>query len=182
MTDLKVFIPCRLGSTRLPSKVLLPLEGLPILQHVYLRLLSVFSSDSIFIVTCDDEIISLADSFGASYIKTSDTHLSGTSRVNEAISIQKCQFALIVQADEPLLDPYTVSNFATKCLSLSNFQFSNIVSPLTSRDDLTNLSIVKCVHTLNRLIYFFRNNPFTCLLYTSPSPRDRTRSRMPSSA
>ena len=23
---------------------------------------------------------------------------------------------------------------------------------------------------------------FTCLLYTSPSPRDRTRSRMPSSA
>ena len=26
------------------------------------------------------------------------------------------------------------------------------------------------------------SNPFTCLLYTSPSPRDRTRSRMPSSA
>ena len=25
-------------------------------------------------------------------------------------------------------------------------------------------------------------NPGTCLLYTSPSPRDRTRSRMPSSA
>ena len=26
------------------------------------------------------------------------------------------------------------------------------------------------------------HNPNTCLLYTSPSPRDRTRSRMPSSA
>ena len=26
------------------------------------------------------------------------------------------------------------------------------------------------------------DNPQTCLLYTSPSPRDRTRSRMPSSA
>ena len=25
-------------------------------------------------------------------------------------------------------------------------------------------------------------SPFSCLLYTSPSPRDRTRSRMPSSA
>ena len=25
-------------------------------------------------------------------------------------------------------------------------------------------------------------NPISCLLYTSPSPRDRTRSRMPSSA
>ena len=30
-------------------------------------------------------------------------------------------------------------------------------------------------------IYIY-NNPQTCLLYTSPSPRDRTRSRMPSSA
>ena len=27
-----------------------------------------------------------------------------------------------------------------------------------------------------------RMNIYTCLLYTSPSPRDRTRSRMPSSA
>ena len=26
------------------------------------------------------------------------------------------------------------------------------------------------------------NQPYSCLLYTSPSPRDRTRSRMPSSA
>ena len=30
--------------------------------------------------------------------------------------------------------------------------------------------------------YIFCNIPGSCLLYTSPSPRDRTRSRMPSSA
>ena len=30
--------------------------------------------------------------------------------------------------------------------------------------------------------YIAPNDPNTCLLYTSPSPRDRTRSRMPSSA
>ena len=40
-------------------------------------------------------------------------------------------------------------------------------------DELTNLSSLDCDET----IY-----PRTCLLYTSPSPRDRTRSRMPSSA
>ena len=32
------------------------------------------------------------------------------------------------------------------------------------------------------LITFLRPGIITCLLYTSPSPRDRTRSRMPSSA
>ena len=30
--------------------------------------------------------------------------------------------------------------------------------------------------------YAFQGVPYGCLLYTSPSPRDRTRSRMPSSA
>ena len=34
----------------------------------------------------------------------------------------------------------------------------------------------------NDIIYFGFRSPLTCLLYTSPSPRDRTRSRMPSSA
>ena len=34
----------------------------------------------------------------------------------------------------------------------------------------------------DRLILLIVDETHTCLLYTSPSPRDRTRSRMPSSA
>ena len=35
----------------------------------------------------------------------------------------------------------------------------------------------------NNRVYFYEGNKYKgCLLYTSPSPRDRTRSRMPSSA
>eukprot|EP00656_Telonema_subtile_P043311 TRINITY_DN4968_c0_g1_i10.p1 TRINITY_DN4968_c0_g1~~TRINITY_DN4968_c0_g1_i10.p1 ORF type:complete len:112 (+),score=15.06 TRINITY_DN4968_c0_g1_i10:62-397(+) len=34
-------------------------------------------------------------------------------------------------------------------------------------------------HPTHRIV---ASGPYTCLLYTSPSPRDRTRSRMPSSA
>ena len=32
------------------------------------------------------------------------------------------------------------------------------------------------------LLRKYESSPYFCLLYTSPSPRDRTRSRMPSSA
>ena len=42
-----------------------------------------------------------------------------------------------------------------------------------SFDEMTNLSL----DLRKKLV-----EHFTCLLYTSPSPRDRTRSRMPSSA
>jgi len=63
-----------------------------------------------------------------------------------------------------------------------------------------HLSINKCMSTVNTISGLqrkFRENmevvprvggarqlarAYTCLLYTSPSPRDRTRSRMPSSA
>ena len=46
------------------------------------------------------------------------------------------------------------------------------------------LVAVLCVAFFQRLILSFEKATlfFDCLLYTSPSPRDRTRSRMPSSA
>ena len=45
----------------------------------------------------------------------------------------------------------------------------------------TTFGRVRPVHT-NAVIFAFVGNGIFCLLYTSPSPRDRTRSRMPSSA
>ena len=58
-------------------------------------------------------------------------------------------------------------------------QLVGIVSnnSLCLRPEMTT-SIVKLSST--RLIN--KKRPISCLLYTSPSPRDRTRSRMPSSA
>jgi len=47
------------------------------------------------------------------------------------------------------------------------------------------ISITTVNNHISNFIRFFKwakNNDYTCLLYTSPSPRDRTRSRMPSSA
>ena len=52
------------------------------------------------------------------------------------------------------------------------------IDPLIGRDD----EVERCIMVLSRRR---KNNPLLvgdCLLYTSPSPRDRTRSRMPSSA
>ena len=50
----------------------------------------------------------------------------------------------------------------------------------TGMDQL--LAHPRVMHRINRLKGYLHWNIHTCLLYTSPSPRDRTRSRMPSSA
>ena len=59
-------------------------------------------------------------------------------------------------------------------------------SPLTrarrARALLQRLTELRLVVRLDRRIGGIRARSDGCLLYTSPSPRDRTRSRMPSSA
>ena len=40
----------------------------------------------------------------------------------------------------------------------------------------------KLQNSVHTVVFGDLDSPETCLLYTSPSPRDRTRSRMPSSA
>ena len=49
-------------------------------------------------------------------------------------------------------------------------------SEATSRPEVVDAKVYKLKSA------FVKNSVFICLLYTSPSPRDRTRSRMPSSA
>ena len=49
-------------------------------------------------------------------------------------------------------------------------------------ESLEDQQIVEYFYRELLLEKFLYGEPITCLLYTSPSPRDRTRSRMPSSA
>ena len=47
---------------------------------------------------------------------------------------------------------------------------------------MRNINLLLVLALLFTSIGCSAESPLTCLLYTSPSPRDRTRSRMPSSA
>ena len=60
-----------------------------------------------------------------------------------------------------------------------------MTNPLLEMKDVrisftTSTGVVEAVRGVNMTIY--PGQSVACLLYTSPSPRDRTRSRMPSSA
>ena len=56
------------------------------------------------------------------------------------------------------------------------------IQPQESSAELDVSNVVCTGRPTPRWITALASVPFTCLLYTSPSPRDRTRSRMPSSA
>ena len=67
---------------------------------------------------------------------------------------------------------------AKKKLNDPNVQFIDV----RDKDSFSNGTIGNAIHMDRGLLEFYLAEGSPCLLYTSPSPRDRTRSRMPSSA
>ena len=82
-------IPARLQSRRLPRKVLLPLAGRPLLEHVWRRVRRCKAIDAVYIATDSKEVASAVQKFGGDVIMTSKTCPSGTDRVAEALDKTK---------------------------------------------------------------------------------------------
>ena len=71
------------------------------------------------------------------------------------------------------------------CKKLPNIKLLGLMTmaPYTENEEIIRNSFKKLSELKNKLIENgFELQHLSCLLYTSPSPRDRTRSRMPSSA
>lgn len=100
-------IPTRLGSTRLPTKPLLEINGIPLVIHTYKRAKLSKKFDDLIICCDDKKILNVSKKFNAKCILTSKHHNNGTERITEALLKQKNSYDLIVdiQGDEPLISP-----------------------------------------------------------------------------
>jgi spore coat polysaccharide biosynthesis protein SpsF len=105
-----VVIQARLGSTRLPGKVLLPLKGRPLLERMLARVGQAKTADEIVVATTrqasDASIASLAAACGVRCIAGHpddlvDRHLQA-ARLTEADAIVK------IPSDCPLIDPAVI--------------------------------------------------------------------------
>ena len=81
-----------------------------------------------------------------------------------------------VKRDVNIPEAITVRELANRMAE----QSSNVIKFLFGMGVSVTINQTLAADTAEYLVKEFGHNP--CLLYTSPSPRDRTRSRMPSSA
>src|SRR5689334_15296147 len=97
-------IPARLGSTRLPGKVLLDRTGKPLIQHVWEGARRAKSLQRVVIATEEQRVMDAARGFGAEAVLTRADHPNGTSRLSEAagkLGLAESQVIVNVQGDEP---------------------------------------------------------------------------------
>ena len=154
-----VAIPARHGSTRLPGKVLVPIQGKPMLQWVYERARASGASD-VLIATDDAAIAAAAKTFGAAARMTSAAHTSGTDRLAELATIERWPEADIVvnvQGDEPLIPPALIRQVATMLDSDPQAAIATLATPVESLEELLDPNAVKVVADAEgRALYFSR--------------------------
>ena len=153
-----VVIPARMASSRYPGKPLVPILGLPMIEHVRRRSLLAEGVSLVVVATCDQVIKEFVNQNGGQAVMTKDTHERCTERVQEAMEILPGDIVVMVQGDEPLLNPNAITQVAQPLLDEPSLDVVNLLSPLESPDDLTNPNIVKAVCDINQnVIYLTRS-------------------------
>ena len=153
-------IPARLRSTRFPNKILLPIHGLPMIEHVRRRALMCPTLSEVVVATCDVEIADVVHANGGRVIMTSDSHANGTTRIAEAVADVDCSHVLLLQGDEPLLLPRHVEALTKAVVANPEVNAWNLVGALEEEEELDRCSFVKCAVTApHHIIYCFRRSP-----------------------
>lgn len=153
-------IPARLKSTRFPNKILLPIHGLPMIEHVRRRALMCSTLSEVIVATCDEEIAEVVRANGGRVIMTSNSHVNGTTRIAEAVAQVDCTHVLLLQGDEPLLLPRHVETMAQAIIAEPEVSTWNLIGALESQDELDRHSFVKCaIAAPHQILYCFRRSP-----------------------
>lgn len=156
--DVSVVIPARLGSTRLPGKVLLDIAGKPMLQWVHEHALAMKTPDcEVWIATDSEQVATAARNWGAKVAMTPTTCASGTERIVSMLDQLKGGFIINIQGDEP----FVPSDLLDRMVSELVENACDIVTPvfqLTDPADLLDPNRVKAVRAADgRALYFSRS-------------------------
>jgi 3-deoxy-manno-octulosonate cytidylyltransferase (CMP-KDO synthetase) len=164
----RIVIPARYASTRLPGKPLADIAGQPMIVRVAAAARRA-QSDGVWVAADDERIIAAVRNQGFAAVITREDHASGTDRIAEVaerLQWNDADIVVNVQGDEPLLEPSLVEAVADALRADPDAAMATAAHPLTVADDFFNTNVVKVVcDSRGRALYFSR----------APIPWDRDR-------
>lgn len=158
----RIVIPARLGSTRLPRKVLRLLGGKPMVQWTWEAACAVAGPAAVTIATDAVEVLETCTAFGARVLMTDAAHQSGTDRACEVASRlgwADQEIVVNLQGDEPLMPAAMVVEVATLLADDRTADIATLAHPLHERADWLNPNFVKVVRAGNGQALYFSRAP-----------------------
>lgn len=157
----KIVIPARLGSSRLPRKVLREIHGRPLIQYVW-EAARASGAQQVIIAADDTEVVQAAERFGADVRLTAMTHESGTDRVHEIARAEGWDRSSIVvnlQGDEPLMPPVLIRQCANLLAEDPAADIASLCHPIHAAEDWRNPNVVKVVLDRRSYALYFSRAP-----------------------
>lgn len=161
MTRFKVVIPARLGSTRLPNKVLREVNGKPVVRYVW-EAARASGAEEVIVATDSEQVQDVCRGFGAEVRLTLPTHNSGTDRVNEVARQAGWPADCIVvnlQGDEPLMPPALIRQAAELLAEDVEAHIASLCHPVHALEDWLNPNVVKVVMDRRGYALYFSRAP-----------------------
>ncbi|MEJ2761200.1 MAG: 3-deoxy-manno-octulosonate cytidylyltransferase [Gammaproteobacteria bacterium] len=157
----KVYIPARYASTRLPGKLLIRIDGKPLLQHVF-EASTRSGAREVVVATDDARIEEAAAGFGAAVVATGVGHASGTERLSEAVTARgepEDMVIVNVQGDEFGIPPEQIDQVAALLHGDGEAAIATLYEAITDEADFRNPNIVKVVFDRNGHALYFSRSP-----------------------
>jgi len=149
-------IPARLNSTRFPNKILYPLKGKPVIEHVFNRAKQSSLLDDVIVAV--DSKKTLESINCSNVVMTSVKHQSGTDRVAEVANKFDCNLVVNIQGDEPGIEPHLIDNLIS-LFDDPEVEMASVASTDLHDEDLMNENVVKVnLNEENYALSFIRKN------------------------
>ncbi|MES2354378.1 MAG: 3-deoxy-manno-octulosonate cytidylyltransferase [Pseudomonadota bacterium] len=151
-------IPSRIGSTRLPRKPLLEIQGKPMIQWVYENASRCAAITKVIVATDNDEIAAAVRKCGAAVEITSPDIQTGSDRV-AAVAEKYPDMEVIInlQGDEPFIKPHMLETLIAPYMAGEKPPMTTLAYPLDMTSKYNDPGAVKVITDINNdAIYFSR--------------------------
>jgi 3-deoxy-manno-octulosonate cytidylyltransferase (CMP-KDO synthetase) len=152
-------IPARHASTRFPGKPMVDIGGKTMIQRVYEQVRKASTISHIVVATDHDGIFRHVKDFGGDACMTRESHVSGTDRCFEALTLQKESFDYVIniQGDEPFIQPEQIDLLGKKLDGKT--EIATLIKGIDNLENLFNPNVVKAVVGQNHQALYFSRSP-----------------------
>ena len=148
-------IPVRLASTRLPGKPLIDICGKSMIQRVYEQAKKSHLLNDVVVAADDNTILENVKSFGGKAILTSKRQKNGTDRICEVLDSYRCDIAVNIQGDEPMISPFDIDKAIKPMLKDKMIDVSTLAIRIYDAEEISDPNNVKVVFGDNRIALYF---------------------------
>lgn len=153
-------IPSRIGSTRMPRKPMLPIQGKPMIQWVYENAARCRVITDVIVATDSEDIASLIRNIGGNVMMTDPAIRTGSDRVAAVAEHHpEADVVINLQGDEPFIKPRMLEQLVAPYLQGESPDMTTLAHPLDMQINYTLPGAVKVITDIHGNALYFSRSP-----------------------